>query len=112
MRIADFDPVYPVWLGCKILLNRPGRTSSCYFQNSTETHPLPRFRYFKRQFIVYTPLHTVQLLIMRIIPSENDRFVLVLLNFAFLDEPLLFCPDTLQQSLCRLVRRVLRTSLP
>ena len=63
IRIADFDPVYPVWLGCKILLNRPGRTSSCYFQNSTETHPLPRFRYLKGQFIVDTPLHTVQLLI-------------------------------------------------
>ena len=44
---------------------------------------------------------------MRIIPSENDGFVLVLFDFAFLDEPLFLCPDTLQQSLCRLVRRVL-----
>ena len=48
---------------------------------------------------------------MRIIPSENDRFVLVLFDFAFLDEPLLLRPDTLQQSLCRLVRRVLRYQL-
>jgi hypothetical protein len=49
---------------------------------------------------------------MRIIPSENDRFVLVLFDFAFLDEPLLLRPDTLQQSLCRLVRRVLGYQLP
>ena len=48
---------------------------------------------------------------MRIIPSENDGFVLVLLDFALLDEPLFFRPDTLQQSLCRLVRRVLRYQL-
>ena len=48
---------------------------------------------------------------MRIIPSENDGFVLVLFDFAFLDEPLLLRPDTLQQSLCRLVRRVLRYQL-
>ena len=46
-----------------------------------------------------------------IIPSENDRFVLVLFNFSFLDEPLFLCSDTLQQSLCRLVRRVLRYQL-
>ena len=44
---------------------------------------------------------------MRIIPSENDGSVLVLFDFAFLDEPLFLRPDTLQQSLCRLVRRVL-----
>ena len=44
---------------------------------------------------------------MRIIPSENDRFVLVLFDFAFLDEPLFLRPDTTKQSLCRLVRRVL-----
>ena len=44
---------------------------------------------------------------MRIIPSENDGFVLVLFDFALFDEPLLLHPDTLQQSLCRLVRRVL-----
>ena len=48
---------------------------------------------------------------MRIIPSENDGFVLVLFDFAFLDEPLLFRPDTPQQSLCRLVRWVLRYQL-
>ena len=48
---------------------------------------------------------------MRIIPSENDRFVLVLFDFSFLDEPLLFRPDTLQQSLCGFVRRVLRYQL-
>ena len=48
---------------------------------------------------------------MRIIPSENDRFVLVLFDFVLFDEPLLFRPDTLQQSLCRLVRRVLRYQL-
>ncbi len=48
---------------------------------------------------------------MRIIPSENDRFVLVLFDFSFLDEPLLFYPDTLQQSLCRLVIWVLRYQL-
>ena len=48
---------------------------------------------------------------MRIIPSENDRFVLVLLDFAFLDEPLFLRPDTLQQSLCGLVGRVLRYQL-
>ena len=42
IRIADFDPVYPVWLGCKILLNWPGRTSSCNFQNSSKAHPYPR----------------------------------------------------------------------
>lgn len=48
---------------------------------------------------------------MRIIPSENDGFVLVLFDFAFLDEPLFFRPDTLQQSLCRLVRWVLRYQL-
>ena len=44
---------------------------------------------------------------MRIIPSENDGFVLVLFDFALFDEPLLLRPYTLQQSLCRLVRRVL-----
>ena len=44
---------------------------------------------------------------MRIIPSENDGFVLVLFDFALLDEPPLLRPDTLQQSLCRLVRWVL-----
>ena len=48
---------------------------------------------------------------MRIIPSENDGFVLVLLDFTFLDEPLFFRPDMFQQSLCRLVRRVLRYQL-
>ena len=48
---------------------------------------------------------------MRIIPSENDGFVLVLFDFAFLDEPLFLCPDTLQQSLCRFVSRVLRYQL-
>ena len=48
---------------------------------------------------------------MRIIPSENNGFVLVIFDFAFLDEPLFLCPDTLQQSLCRLVRRVLRYQL-
>ena len=111
VRITDFDPVYPVWIGRKILLNRPRRTSSCYFQNRPETHPLPRSRYFKGQFIVDTALHTVQLLIMRIIPSENDGFVLVLFDFSFLDKPLFLCSDTLQQSLCRLVRRVLRYQL-
>ena len=52
IRIADFDPAYPVWLGCKILLNSSGRTSSYYFQNSTEPHPRPGFRYLKGQFIV------------------------------------------------------------
>ena len=30
-----------------------------------------------------------------------------LFDFALFDEPLFLCPDTLQQSLCRLVRRVL-----
>ncbi len=44
---------------------------------------------------------------MRIIPSENNGFVLVLFDFSFPDKPLFLCPDTLQQSLCRLVRRVL-----
>ena len=44
---------------------------------------------------------------MRIIPSENDGFVLVLFDFALLDEQLFLRPNTLQQSLCRLVRRVL-----
>ena len=44
---------------------------------------------------------------MRIIPSENDRLVLLLFDFAFLDEPLFLSPDTLQQGLCGLVRRVL-----
>ena len=44
---------------------------------------------------------------MRIIPSENDGFVLVLFDFALFDEPLFLRPDTLQQSLCRLVRWVL-----
>ena len=44
---------------------------------------------------------------MRIIPSENDGFMLVLFDFTFLDEQLFLRPDTLQQSLCRLVRRVL-----
>ncbi len=45
---------------------------------------------------------------MRIIPSENDRFVLVLFNFSpSLYKPLFLRPDTLQQGLRRLVRRVL-----
>ena len=48
---------------------------------------------------------------MTIIPSENDGFMLVFFDFAFLDKPLFFCPDTLQQSLCRLVIRVLRYQL-
>ena len=48
---------------------------------------------------------------MRIIPSENDGFVLVLFDFALLDEPPLLRPDTLQQSLCGLVRRILRYQL-
>ena len=44
---------------------------------------------------------------MRIIPSENDRLMFVLFDFSFLDEPLFLRPDTFQQILCRLVRRVL-----
>ena len=72
---------------------------------------MPISRYLKWQFIVDTVLHTVQLLIMRIIPSENDGFVLILFDFSFLDKPLFLRPDTLQQSLCRLVRRVLRYQL-
>ncbi len=71
IRIADFDPVYPVWLGCKILLNWSGRTSSCYFQNSSKPHPYPRIRYLKGQFIINATLHTGQLLIMRIIPPTS-----------------------------------------
>ena len=35
---------------------------------------------------------------MRIIPSKNDRFVLVLFDFAFLDEPPFLCPDAFQQN--------------
>ena len=37
--------------------------------------------------------------------------MLVLLDFTFLDEPLFLRPDTLQQSLCGLVRRVLGNQL-
>ena len=35
---------------------------------------------------------------MRIIPSENNGFVLVLFDFAFLDEPPFLCPDAFQQN--------------
>ena len=80
-------------------------------KNSSEPYPLPSFGDLKGQFIVDTALHAVQLLIMRIIPSENNGFVLVLFDFAFLDEPLFLRPDTFQQSLCRLVRRILRYQL-
>ena len=70
----------------------------CIRRDASELCPTPIFRYLKGQFIVNTALHTVQLLIMRIIPSENDGFVLVLFDFAFLDEPLFLCPDTRQQN--------------
>ena len=39
-------------------------------KNSSKPHPHPRFRYLKRQFIVDTALHTVQLFIMRIIGTR------------------------------------------
>ena len=72
--------------GTVILIRRKicsGQQCNCAF----EPNPAPLGGYLKGQFIVDTTLHSVQLLIMRIIPSENDRFVLVLFDFAFLDEP-------------------------
>ena len=76
-----------------------------------KSRPSPVFGDFKRYLLVNADLFGTTLFIMRIIPSENDRFVLVLFDFVLFDEPLLFRPDTLQQSLCRLVRRVLRYQL-
>ena len=76
IRIADFDPAYPVWLGCKILLNSSGRTSSCYFQNSTEPHPLPRIGDVKRYLIRQRPHFIADFLIRSIIRTRlfNDYF--------------------------------------
>ncbi len=49
--------------------------------------------YFKRYLIVDTTLHSIQLLIMRIIPSINDRFVLISLDFPLLNQSLFLCTD-------------------
>ena len=48
---------------------------------------------------------------MRIIPSENDKFVLVTLDFALFDKPLLLSPDTLQDDRSRFIVRALWNKL-
>ena len=48
---------------------------------------------------------------MRIIPSENDGFVLVLLDFAFFDQLLLLRTDALQKYTGRFIGRVLGDEL-
>ena len=58
-----------------------------------------------------TALISLRIISSNIISSENNGFVLALFDFALLDDPLFFRPNTLQQSLCRLVRRVLRYQL-
>jgi len=48
---------------------------------------------------------------MGIIPPENDRLMLVLLNFALPDKPMLLRPDALQQNSSRFIGRVLWNQL-
>ena len=62
----------------------------------------------KRYFIVDTTLDSVQLLIMRIIPSENDGFVLILLDFTFLHQTLLLSTNTFQKNGRWFIGRILR----
>ena len=68
-----------------------------------EPTPPPTLRNLKRNLIINTPLHTVAQLIMRIIPFENDGFVLILLDFSCLDKLLLFSSDAFKKNGSRFI---------
>ena len=70
--------------------------------------PAPAFGYLKGQLIVDTALHTVRLLIMRIIPSENDGFVLITLDFPSLNKLFLLGADAFEKNRGGFIRRILR----
>lgn len=67
----------------------------CYLHYGKEAHPLPVFWNLKRQLIIDTAFNSIDLLIIRIIPSENNGFMLVPFNFSGFNELLFFCTDVL-----------------
>ena len=67
----------------------------CYLHYGKEAHPLPVFWNLKRQLIIDTAFNSIDLLIIRIIPSENNGFMLVSFNFSGFNELLFFCTDVL-----------------
>jgi len=79
----------------------------CYLHYGKEVYPFPTFGNFKWQLIIDTAFNSINLLIIRIIPSENDRFMLVTFDFALFDKLFFFCANTLQQNGGRLIGRVL-----
>ena len=83
----------------------------CYLHYGKEAHPLPVFWNLKRQLIIDTAFNSIDLLIIRIISSENDRFMLVTFDFALFDKLFFFCANTLQQNGCWFVSRILRNQL-
>ena len=66
----------------RIILRSGVRTVNNDSANGFYSSPSPCIRDLEGNLIIDTPLNSVQLLIMRIIPSENDGFVLVTLDFA------------------------------
>ena len=66
-----------------------------------------QLRESQAQLIVDATFNSIDLLIIRIIPSENDRFMLVTFDFALFDKLFFFCANTLQQNGGRLIGRVL-----
>ena len=66
----------------------------CYLHYGKEVYPFPTFGNFKWQLIIDTAFNSINLLIIRIIPSENDRFMLVTFDFSGFNELLLFCANT------------------
>ena len=70
--------------------------------------PFPRIGNLKWQLIIDATFNYIDLLIIRIIPSENDRFMLVTFDFALFDKLFFFCVNTLQQNGGRFIGRVLR----
>ena len=58
----------------------------CYLHYGKEVYPFPTFGNFKWQLIIDTAFNSINLLIIRIIPSENDRFMLVTFDFALFDK--------------------------
>ena len=80
----------------------------CYLHYGKEAYPFPAFGNLKRQFIVDAAFNSVNLLIIRIISSENDRFMLVTFDFSLFDKLFFFYANTLQQSGGGFIGRVLR----
>ena len=73
--------------------------------------PLPTLRNVKRDLVVNADFIFARDFVIRIIPSENDRFMLIPFDFSGFDELLFFCTDALQQNRSRLIGWVLGNEL-